>query len=291
MMTVIGFDGLTLREGARVETPWGTLRAANDLEGTMRPWGLGPSAILTLETPVRFRVETRNFEQPHRFEQPHQDWKAIHDAVDRSTLLLPLAALLGVERGDYLVPGAVWFTSIVPGQRGMPFYGANVPRMRSRMAAHYMDQFPRKGGEPLATTDETRLVEWCEIVEERYDNAIAIAVRRTLSAILERADAEDALTDAVMATENLFGHGGTTEVTFRVTTALALLLEADSSKRSVLRSELGKVYDVRSKVVHGAEVTPGMKLPECKERAIQTAVQAVMSDRDSLVGGAGFEPA
>jgi hypothetical protein len=37
----------------------------------------------------------------------------------------------------------------------------------------------------------------------------------------------DALIDAVIVVENLFGHGGTAEVGLRVSSALALLLEQE----------------------------------------------------------------
>ncbi len=235
----------------------------------MRVWGLAPSAILTIQSPVRFRVEGGDFDQPH------EDRDALQRAIDNPTRLLPLAALLGVERAGYLVPGAVWFTPIIPGQRGNAFFASNVPRIRSRLATYHDDQLPRSGGEPLSSDEEALLIQWCDLVKERYDQTIAIAVKRIIGAILERVDPEDSLIDAVMATENLFGHGGTTEVTFRVTTAMALLLEPDPAKRAARRRELGKIYDVRSKVVHGAEITPAMDLVKRKKEAIEAAVQVL----------------
>jgi hypothetical protein len=88
-------------------------------------------------------------------------------------------------------------------------------------------------------------------------------------------DAEDSLIDAVVAWENLFGHGGTTEVVFRVTLALAHLLEEDPAKRMALRRELTKIYDLRSRVLHGDELGPKDDLAQGKERAVEVAVQAI----------------
>jgi hypothetical protein len=61
--------------------------------------------------------------------------------------------------------------------------------------------------EALSSTQQTELVKWCELVDAHYVPAIAIAERRVLSAISDRPYSdEDALIDAVIAWENLFGH-------------------------------------------------------------------------------------
>lgn len=112
---------------------------------------------------------------------------------------------------------------------------------------------------PAHLTEEQAdgLVAWAERVARFYHPSIAVAMRRTLSAVAERrSSAEDTLRDAVIEWENLFGTGGTSEMTFRVTTALALLLDPDPASRPALRKELSKVYDLRSKVAHGGEVKP-----------------------------------
>jgi hypothetical protein len=144
----------------------------------------------------------------------------------------------------------------------------------------------RTGGEPLTEEEERQLDEWATLVERHYDPVIEIAVRRTITAILERNEPPDALIDAVIALENLFGHGGTTEVIFRVTAAVAHLLEPDPTERAAFRSKLGKVYDARSKVIHGAAITAKVKLPERKEEAIEAAIgslRALFAERPHLI--------
>jgi len=79
----------------------------------------------------------------------------------------------------------------------------------------------------------------------------------------------------VIALENLFGHGDTSEVSFRVTVALTLLLEPDPAKRPALRRELKDMYSARSTVIHGSKLTGKTPLSELKERAIRTAVESL----------------
>jgi hypothetical protein len=91
-LTVVALDGVTLREQARFETPWGMLRAAGDLEAGMHPSDVVPTAILTITWPVRFKVG-----EP-RHDLDFAGFQAIQARIDRAAELLPLAALLGTER-------------------------------------------------------------------------------------------------------------------------------------------------------------------------------------------------
>ena len=61
---------------------------------------------------------------------------------------------------------------------------------------------------------------------------------------------------------------------FRVTAALAKLLEQESSRRAALRKELGKIYDVRSRVVHG-ELVNSLDVWEAADRAIDVCLRAL----------------
>ena len=85
-------------------------------------------------------------------------------------------------------------------------------------------------------------------------------------------DRSISLIDALIAWENLVGT--TSEVTFRVTVALAKPLEPDPTKRRDLRKELAKIYDIRSRVVHGATVEASVIDKACSD-AIDIAVCAL----------------
>jgi Apea-like HEPN len=93
----------------------------------------------------------------------------------------------------------------------------------------------------------------------------------------------DVFIDAVIAWESLFG---TTEgePTFRVTTCLAALLEDDPARRVELKSQLGKIYALRSKVVHGSGDLKASEYPRCQ--ALEVAIRAVrnlLADRNDLL--------
>jgi hypothetical protein len=80
-------------------------------------------------------------------------------------------------------------------------------------------------------------------------------MRRCISAAHERADPADRLVDAVIVWENLFGTSEG-EPRLRVSAAMAWLLGADGKDRRRLQLALKRIYDARSKVVHGGDVAP-----------------------------------
>lgn len=118
------------------------------------------------------------------------------------------------------------------------------------------------------------------ILLESYENGKVS--RRQLVQILaacgwEGLDGSDSLVspgyiDAVVVWENLLGTSD--EVTFRVSAALAKLLERDGTRRRTLQKELSKVYRIRSRLIHGAAVDASMVEKVCS-RAIEVAVQAL----------------
>ena len=275
-LTLLAFDGLSLRDGAQVETPWGLLRPATEIDAATAPMNLTPTVVLVIERPCRLIVG-EDFDP--------DGLTAFRAEIGRATELLRLAALLGIEREDRITLGHVWSTDVEPVL--LSGFGFGSPR---GTRAHRAMFFPpgayvETGGDPLTEDEEGVLQEWAELVERHHDPAIDIAVGRTLTALLERDEPQDALIDAVVALENLFGHGEDSEVTFRVTTAAALLLEPDPTKRAELRSKLSKVYTARSKVIHGAS-TGSLQIPERKEEAIEAAIgslRALFSERPHLI--------
>jgi Apea-like HEPN len=295
-ITLVAFDGLTVRSGNRVETPWGWLRAATEMEEATTPMNLTPTVVLVMERPTRFVIGEGLDEEGLEAAPRHA-----RVPIER----LQLAALLGIEREDRITLGRVWSIPVEP----VLFSGFGVALPTGPRASDAMffgrGGPARTGGEVLTEEEERQLQEWATLVERHYDPAIEVATRRTISALLERDEAEDALIDAVIALENLFGSANATgEVVFRVTTAAAHLLEPDPAKRTAKRKKLGKIYDTRSKVIHGVAITEKMKLPERKEEAIEAAVGSLraffaeqphlIADRDRglrlILGTAGENP-
>jgi hypothetical protein len=249
------FHGIGIAEGMTLATPWGSLRAPFSAEREQRPFGsFSPSAILETTVPVHWKLGEHG--------TPISGELA---TMGTHPNLLALTALLALGRGTPLQ--WLWRATLVPLQTlGSEYVGG-------AMDPSWADP---PAPDPLTEEQADQLVVWADRVARFYHPSIAVAMRRTLSAVAERrSSSEDTLIDAVIAWENLFGTGGTSEMTFRVTTALALLLEPDPTSRPALRKELSKVYDLRSKVAHGGEVKPKDHLGERKDRAIDVAIDAL----------------
>jgi hypothetical protein len=258
LTVAVAFSGVTTR--GDVELPWGTLRSASDFAKTVRPFrDLAPAALLEVPVAVRYLLG-----EPDE----HPEWGPDAGAllpVERGAMLLPVAVLLGVERESYPVAEVLWRAPLLPGASGPSYSGPLA-------APSYTDRF----AQPLDMSDAewVAIAAWADELDRHYHGSIDVAIRRLLSATRERIDQEAALIDAVIAMESLFGHGGETEVTFRVTTAIALLLEPDPARRAGFRSQLAKVYKTRSQVVHGGTPDPA-RVHEHKEEAVALGVRCM----------------
>jgi hypothetical protein len=253
------FAGLRLPEGTRVETPFGVLRCAAEPERSHRPGGSPePWTILEAAFPLTWKLG----------ERVEGDALVISEAFTEAQMgltRLPLAGLLAL--GQDAVPRMTWFYVRAPLRNWGPAGWPVAPLWTGE-----------SGQEPgsLQPGRVTELADWCRLVDDHRQPSIAIAERRVLSAIGDRPhSAEDALIDAVIAWENLFGHGGNVEMTFRVTTALAILLEPDVTRRPDLAKELRGIYGDRSKVAHGGTLGGGHDLAGERDRAIDVAVKAL----------------
>jgi len=115
---------------------------------------------------------------------------------------------------------------------------------------------------------------WANVIQVEHSPKVDIAVSRLVSALSRRSDPADSLIDAVTAWENLVGTS--TETTFRVTVALARLLEPQPEQRLAYRKRLGRVYDRRSRVVHGESVAQD-EIAAAADEAMAVAVQALQA--------------
>jgi hypothetical protein len=254
-----GFRGISL-DGNEVEVPWGTLRDASPFAAALTPYGDGATASAVIESPINI---TLAIGEPDSVTAPFDP--SLLEPIRRATTLLPLATLLGIERPSYVAVQSLWQTILLPGTAGLS-------HSRPRTGPGWGDRF--SWSISLDIDEQARLKDWAERVETNHHPSVDIAIRRALSAVRERGDHEDALIDAVIAMESLFGHGGETEVGFRVSSAIAILLEDDPAGRKAFRSRLGKVYSSRSQVVHGGAPKPET-VHAHKEEAISVATRCL----------------
>lgn len=236
--TVVGFAGVTLPQEAQVQTPWGVLRAAPPAQPTVRAFasGLHMPTTVFLMSPELLPVTLTREAEPAA--------PGVLDEARRTEIqmLLPLAFALATAGGTPCAPVATFETSLVPFKSGLG-WSSTVPWMPLRPA-------------PEPSVSEREAVEsWSHTLVQREAPNLEISIKRTLSSISGRRDPSDSLIDAVTAWESVVGTRS--ETVFRVTAALAKLLEADSTARAELRKRLAKIYDVRSRVVHGDLVEVG----------------------------------
>jgi hypothetical protein len=231
---VIGIAGVTLPEGAQVSTPWGVLRPAPKPR-TVRgiQFGVRPQTTCLLAEPRLFSVRFDRAADPTWRSDPAES------SAERTQVLFPLAcALASNETANPAVPLVTFVTFVLPFQHARSYDTPLLPP-RIKPAVDIADR-------------GVALEEWSRVVDGAHTPSVDIAARRLVSASAQRMDDTDALIDAVVVWENLVGTSS--ELTFRVTAALAKALEPDRVKRRALQKSLAKVYAIRSRVVHGAAV-------------------------------------
>jgi hypothetical protein len=230
---LIGFRGLAIPENREVETPWGVLRRVPDVSlrqlgaDGWAPMRAGAVLVVPRRAKVGFSVG---------FNPAAVDLSSLVVAnTERARRLLPLACALVIQGDTPVAPVPTWTTILLP-------FGTN---------ARYSGPFSPElfGPHVDLGTGVSELEEWARVVDESHRPEVDIAAGRAVSAVSTRLDPIDVLIDAVMVWENLFGTSS--ETTFRITAAMTKLLEPDPAKRRAYRKELGEIYDVRSKVVHG----------------------------------------
>lgn len=251
---VSGYSGISLPEGKSVSTPWGTVRPSPSNAGPVAPFqqqGHSSTCILAEQRLVPVILD-RSASPTHTFDNSIT-------AVGRAEYLMPLAFALASEPdSDASVPVLRWSTFILPFQFGFGFSSTFNPPI-FKLATDYGDRL-------------SEVEEWSRTVESKHAHSIDTAARRLVSAIGHRTDRSDALVDAVVVWENLVGTSA--EVTFRVSAALAKLIETDASKRKSLKKELSKIYSIRSRVVHG-EAVDAADVNDAATKAVNYAVMAL----------------
>jgi len=101
-----------------------------------------------------------------------------------------------------------------------------------------------------------------------------LALRRFLNA-LSRDQAVDRLLDCVIALEAILLGGEESELIFRFKTYGAWWLAQNESEREQLFAQLGKLYSLRSKIVHGNKFPAPQAIEDAAREAVEIAQRAV----------------
>lgn len=242
--------GVLEAHDSAIETPWGILRPLTERHAELGPASVAGMGRIVLETSVSLRVAFgADLDAAKIPVDEIPPWLALRGQAAR----VGEAALLA--SGGPLV--ATWLVVLDPfatSLRPVPEAYAFGPSLADR---------------PLS--DDLAL--WSQRVAGPADHGVAVARSRVVSAVLRPA-AEDALIDAVVAWEALFGDTGG-ELRFRIAASIAWLLGPSPAERQAL-FKLGRdIYDYRSKIVHGARSRPHHQVLEHAAEATDTALRAL----------------
>lgn len=249
-----GIGKMTIPTDSKLSTPWGTIYSA-------------PTTPQTNHFPIFGQAKTKCIFIQERnvsvvFDQspnPNPVFSPDEANQQRGLFLLPFACALASENiKEPTVPLATWSTNLLPVQFGFGFSQQLLP--------------PAFGNEPDFSTRASDLEEWSRLVDKVHTPEIDIAIKRLVSSVAHRVDRTDALIDAVTAWENLLGTHN--EVTFRVSASIAKMIEPDPLKRKEIRKRLSKIYEIRSRIVHGAMVE-SQEINDASADAIGFAILAL----------------
>jgi hypothetical protein len=236
----VAFVGAEIH-GRPLETPWGTLRRPTPGELDLRaetPVAHSQELVLATEVPLEVRVEPERPSLDELGPSPFADEIAsTYRSLQQKADLLALTLLLGLQRQPVVAIARTWTIVENPLNQG--------PGLSWSQSAIPLHPHVLKSG------DRRRIRTWANRIDDHYSDRIEIAVKRTLSSLTTRWDATDRLIDAVVALENLFGTGSG-ELAFRISAGCAYLLEREPVRRLEIQKEVGRLYTVRSKIVHGA---------------------------------------
>lgn len=252
---VWGIAQITVPEGRHVNTPWGILRRSPVADGQISYFSLGrpPATCVLVQTSLVPVIFDRHSQPAHKFDD------SFLKRDIRAQFLFPLScALASIDAKHPIAAIHTWGTTL------LSFQNLN--------GYSYTLQSPTFQPQQDLSDRIIEIEEWARIIERSHIPELDVAATRLVSAITRREDRADALIDAVMVWENLLGTAQ--EVTFRVSAALAKLVERDPMRRISLKKELSRVYGIRSRLVHGERVE-GKEVQDASETAVGTAVQAL----------------
>lgn len=233
----VAFGSARLRAANTRDTPFARMTGLDGGTSTTNGDGVRTSLtyagdlVLELSTPFSFTIGRRTQNEPEVPSSPHTAQE-----LDTVTENLRIGLLLSNNQRTPSV---------------YPTWRAVLEPLNFGRSVGWEDPGRAVGLHPTRLT-AAELAGW-QTWEERvrtHRQHIGIAVRRLLLAVNDRTRPEDALLDAVIVWENLFGvRGATTE---GVTDALASLLHRTDPERDAAKKRYRAIYSRRSDIVHGA---------------------------------------
>jgi hypothetical protein len=282
---LVGFAGVLLPPNVQLDLPWGTLRPRTASDEAFAPAPLAGKLSTTTEegetilidysgdvvfetkVPYRVRILAGGFKLDQGLKQLSRD-----TTLDHRLEAITLGLLLAIDRTRPVVAVSTWQSMIEP--------------LLSGRTVGWRDPRSTPGLAPVRLTEgqAASWAEWIRLIDLRRHKSIAVAFRRAISAACGRPEPSDALVDAVIVWENLFG--SKTDTALRISAGAAWLLERDPQRRDERQAEISKLYRLRSDIVHGSKlVDPSVAAP-ASSRALEIALSALrilIRDRPDLI--------
>jgi hypothetical protein len=261
VVRLVGFRGLEIPEDVIISLPHGRLRAPRPQDRSfLLPESENATAIFVTTFPLQLK--------DIRAWQPGQppaagDWSDVrisYQTAQREVDMTRLAVLLASSASEF------WALS----EQASLIVDPTVPGGVTQWTGQKYGVRQAK----IDTEGSDRIREWWSTIRHVHPSELDIAMRRVLSAAGDRVDPIDGFVDAVVAWENCFGTE--TETTFRVTAAIAALLEPESEQARLSRQKtLKTMYGKRSKVVHGAIQPEPDEASLLRDEALKVAVECL----------------
>jgi len=266
----VGFNNIALPEGTAMSTVAGVLRTYPHGDDEFIPPEARASTLGGTSTRLGFVLESRfpfslamgDPPQQGVVVRPPRLYTTGNDRLNRLVDLVALGFALSVERTPPVGCKRVWTAIADPLFGGVPISWSLAPSV-APVSFHEANQ-----------SELSAVSSWLMTLESSDDREIKIAHRRIISALTERADPVDGFVDAVIAWENLFG-SREGELSFRISSAIAKLLESDTDARMARQKALRDQYNLRSGIVHGGRHLSGGDAVRERDSALATAVAAL----------------
>jgi hypothetical protein len=251
MNVIHGISNIILSDETEIKVPWGIIKEV--------PKNIIKNIPFDYTKPVPNCLFIEKIKCPIFFDKSDQfDFTRYQNSINTNTLLmLPLSfAFASKDPNNPVIPIFTWSTTLMPFQTGF--------------AISTFFQLPTRTPNINVSEIKTNVEKWAIKINEEYTTKIDVAIKRIVTSVTQRIDSADSLIDAVMVWENLVGTAN--EVSFRITASMAKLLEEELEKRKDVQKVLRKIYDIRSKVVHGS-IKDEKEIKEASNKAIGYAIE------------------
>lgn len=247
----VAINGIILPNNAHMELPWGTLRTPTSTEHELLD-GRTQLTNAILEVPFKLKLKRhRSFIAPYAFiNDKERDNVEEAAMLTAATIMVALGKEIRAENAGMIILQVVGHAPLL----SWPFekYGVAQTKLKSSERAAVLKLAP--------TVNE-------------HKKRLNIALRRNLMAIA-RVDSVDGFIDGITAMESLFG--SKKETTFTVSAAMAKFIEPKLADRQALQKEIAnKLYDERSKIVHGSSFPSPRTIETKRQRVIDLNLMAL----------------